>query len=608
MKIGIEIHQRLESKRLFCDCQPSPIGEDEAPQLVIKRRLHPVFSELGEVDEASQAEFAKDRVFEYQAFSNNCLVEIDEEPPKLLNAEALKIALQIALALNAAPVDEIQVMRKMVIDGSNTSGFQRTSIIAVNGHLDSSKGTIGIPLIAIEEESAGIVSASGSTATYRLDRLGIPLVEITTNPDIKDGAHLSEVAEKIGMILRATGKVARGIGTIRQDVNISTEGGARIEIKGAQDLKMLPQYVENEEKRQLELVRVLAELRARKALPVHEKTVDLSDIFKQTKANIISAGFKSNPPAVVLGQKLQNHKGLLGRELQPGRRYGTELSDYAKKAGVKGLIHSDEALSKYTISQEEEAEVRKALQVAPEDAFIIVVAPKEQAKMAISNALLRANLDYVPKETRRANPDGTSSFMRPLPGKARLYPETDVPPIAVTKELLDSLEKGESLDAKRTRLEKMLNKEMAGRIIKSRHLHLFEKLVKEGTEPMLVATTLEETIVSLRRDEVEFADLEKTLTELFAEYKNGSFVKAAIPDILKGMAKGARVEAVLKVMRLGKLTGKALEELVAQNDYDLKQVMQKARLQVDPQEVAQIIKRKKPAGHGHAKNESNDII
>jgi len=609
MKIGIEIHQRLESKKLFCDCRPPPAGnEDVAPRLVIKRRLHPVFSELGEVDEASQAEFAKDRVFEYQAFNDNCLVEIDEEPPKLLNMEALRIALQIALALNAAPVDEIHVMRKMVIDGSNTSGFQRTSIIAVNGHLDSSKGTIGIPLIAIEEESAGIVSASGSTATYRLDRLGIPLVEITTDPDIKDAAHLSEVAEKIGMILRATGKVARGLGTIRQDVNISTEGGARIEIKGAQDLKMLPQYVENEEKRQLGLVRILAELRSRKALPVHEEIVDLSDIFKHTKADIISTGLKSDANAVVLCQRLQNHKGLLGRELQPGKRYGTELSDYAKKAGVKGLIHSDEALSKYDIPQEEEAEVRKALQMAPEDAFILVVAPKEQARQALSNALLRANMDYVPKETRRANPDGTSTYMRPLPGKARLYPETDVPPILVTKELLGSIEKGESLDAKKSKLEKMLNKEMAGRILKSRHLHLFERLAKEGTDPMLAATTLEETIVSLRRDGFEFADLEKTLAELFAEYRKGSFVKAAIPEILKGMAKGARVEAVLKVMRLGKLTGKALEDVVAQNGYDMKQVMQKLRLQVDPQEVAEIIKRKKPKGHEQAKGESNDFI
>ncbi|MFN7991438.1 MAG: Glu-tRNA(Gln) amidotransferase GatDE subunit E, partial [Candidatus Micrarchaeia archaeon] len=235
VKIGIEIHQRLEGRKLFCSCG-CDISDEEKPQFSFRRRLHPVFSELGEVDQASQAEFAKGREFEYQAFSsNNCLVETDEEPPSTMNLDALRTALAVALQLNAVPVSEVHVMRKMVIDGSNTSGFQRTSIIAVNGHMDSSKGSIAIPLIALEEESAGILSSADGKAAYRLDRLGIPLIEISTAPDIKDGEHLVEVAQKIGMMLRTGGKVARGLGTIRQDVNISTEGGARVEIKGAQD-------------------------------------------------------------------------------------------------------------------------------------------------------------------------------------------------------------------------------------------------------------------------------------------------------------------------------------------------------------------------------------
>ena len=243
----------------------------------------------------------------------------------------------------------------------------------------------------------------------------------------------------------------------------------------------------------------------------------------------------------------------MGTEIQPGRRYGTELSDYAKSSGVKGIIHSDEKLDKYQISESEENAISKALGMKEDDAFIMVVAPKEQAEKAISYAIHRANISSVPEETRRANPDGTSSYMRPLPGKARLYPETDVPPIPITKELLSKLEKTESLDNKRARLEKMLNKEMAARMLKSRNLHLFEMLIDAGADPMLAATTLEETVVSLRREGIEFVDLEKSLAELFSEYKKGSFVKAAIPDILKGMAKGARIEAVLKVMRLQKL-------------------------------------------------------
>jgi len=590
MKIGIEIHQRLATKKLFCNCPSALAGDDEKPIVTVQRRLHPVLSELGEIDEASQAEFAKDRSFQYQAFSNNCLVELDEEPPKLINHEALKIALQVAAQLNAKPVDEVHVMRKMVIDGSNTSGFQRTAIVAVNGHLDTQKGTIGIPAIALEEESAGIVSQSEGKAVYRLDRLGIPLIEIATDPDIKDGAHLREVAEKLGMILRATGRVARGLGTIRQDVNVSTDGGARVEIKGAQDLKMLPLLVKVEEQRQLELVKLLYEVRKRNGFPVKNHAVDVTDLFKLTKAALISAGIKKG--SSVLAQKLPGHKDLLGKEIQPGRRYGTELSDYAKKAGVKGIIHSDEKLIKYGISPAEEEQLRAAVGAKLNDAFMLVVAPKVQAKKAISFAVERANMDYVPEETRRAKPDGTSSFMRPLPGRARLYPETDAPPSPVTKELLSSVAKTESLDEKKGRLDKMLNKEMSGRMLRSRNLHLFEKLVKQGADPMLAATTLEDTVVSLRREGVEFRDLEKTLTELFAEYRKGSFVKAAIPEVLKGMAKGARAEAVLKVYRLQKITGPQLKRIAEENGYDMKKIMQKHRLQVDPAEVAKLLKKK----------------
>jgi len=589
LKIGLEIHQRLDSAKLFCNC-PSAFSE-HAPDFIINRKLHPVFSELGETDAASKAEFLKNRIFEYQVFhSNNCLVETDEEPPGLLNTEALKIALNISSHLNAVPVDEVHIMRKMVLDGSNTSGFQRTSIIALNGSIESSKGKVRIPLISLEEESSGIISSSESKVTYRLDRLGIPLVEICTAPDIKDGAHLREVAEKIGMVLRATGHVARGLGTIRQDVNISTEGGARVEIKGAQDLKLFETYVDIESKRQLALIKLLNELRHRKALPVKKHQKDLTNLFANTNAKFIKSGIDSG--SIVLGQKLPNHKSILGTILQPGKRYGTELSDYAKLAGVKGIMHSDEDLSKYSISETEQKAINTALDISSNDAFVLVVAPNIQAENAMSYVLSRANMNYVPEETRRPNPDGTTSFMRPLPGRARLYPETDVPPIPLTKELLSSIEKTESLEDKTSKLEKLLNKEMAAKMLKSRHLKLFETLVDLGIDPMLVATTIENTVVSLRRDGIEFSNLEKTLVDLFTEYKNGTFVKAAIPDIMKFMAKGARVDAVLKVYRLQKLSGKDLEKLLVEQDYNMQAVMTRYRLQVDPQEVAVMIKKK----------------
>ncbi|MBN1169696.1 Glu-tRNA(Gln) amidotransferase subunit GatE [Candidatus Micrarchaeota archaeon] len=588
MKLGLEIHQRLQSKKLFCE-DGCDFAEGE-PDIIIQRRLHPVLSELGETDDASKAEFSKNKIFEYQAFKkHNCLVELDEEPPRKMNEEALKIALEIALQLNAIPVDEVQIMRKIVIDGSNTSGFQRTAIIALNGHLETSKGPVKIPTIAIEEESAGIVSSSEDKVVYRLDRLGIPLIEITTDPDIRDPEHLLETAEKIGMVLRATGKVARGLGTIRQDVNISTEGGARVELKGAQNLKILPKYAETEAKRQTELVKIIHELRTINAFPLKSAAVDVTSIFKKTQAAVIEKGISSG--AVVLAAKLPKFRGIPGRQIQPGKRFGTELSQYARMAGVKGIIHGDEDLGKYKISEDEQKQLRKKLELGDQDSFIIVVAPERQALNAINNAITRAGLDFVPKETRKANPDGTSSFLRPLPGKARLYPETDVPVIPITKEFLSSIEQSESLEDKKKNLEKILNKELASKMLKSRHLRLFEKLVEKGADPKLTATTLEETIVSLRREGVEFSSLEMTVENLFDEYSRGTFVKAAIPDILKAMAKGASAESVIKVYRFQKITGEALEKLIEEEGRDLKKIMAKYRLQVDPQELSQLMKR-----------------
>ncbi len=590
MKIGLEIHQRLDTKKLFCECPSLLADKDAEPDAVVRRKLHPVLSELGEIDKASRAEFSRERTFEYQHFSkSSCLVELDEEPPHNLNKEALNIVLGIALRLGARPVDELHMMRKIVIDGSNTAGFQRTAVVALNGVIQSSRGPVGIPLIALEEESAGIVKGKGADPAYRLDRLGIPLIEMSTTPVIKDAAHLREVAEKIGMLLRATGKVARGLGTIRQDVNISTEGGARVEIKGAQDLKTLPQLVENEVNRQTELVKIINELRSAGAYDFKEKAHDVTAIFRKTDSPMIKKGIEAG--ASVIAMRLPLHAGYLGRELQPKRRYGSELSDYAKPAGVKGIIHSDEELSKYKISGTEAAAVGKELGITENDAFVIVVAPESKASDALKRVAERAKMDFVPEETRRANPDTTSAYMRPLPGRARMYPETDVPPIHITDKLLAEAREGmgESLEEKEAKLEKLLNKEMARKMLKSRALRLFEELVKEGADPMLAAVTIEDTVVSLRREGVEFTNLETSLKDLFAEYAKGTFVKAAIPDILKHMTKGARAEAVVKVYRLQRITGKALEELAEKEGYDMGRIMAKLRLQADPKELAGII-------------------
>jgi Glu-tRNA(Gln) amidotransferase subunit E-like FAD-binding protein len=250
-KSGLEIHQQLDTNKLFCNC-PSILRQDVA-DFTIKRKLHAVAGESGEVDIAAKHEAQKNKEFIYEGYDTTCLVELDEIPPYEINQEALKIVLQIAVMLNAKIIPITQIMRKTVIDGSNTSGFQRTVLIAHDGWIITKSGRVGIQSICLEEDAARIVEKKDNYKIFRLDRLGIPLVEIATSPDIKDAEQVKEVALYIGNILRSC-KIKRGIGTIRQDLNLSIRAGDRIEIKGFQDPSMMVQTVNTEIKRQLDLL------------------------------------------------------------------------------------------------------------------------------------------------------------------------------------------------------------------------------------------------------------------------------------------------------------------------------------------------------------------
>ena len=248
VKAGIEIHQQLDTGKLFCRCS-SAMAEQPAGQ--VTRKLRAVAGETGDIYIAAAEATSKGKVYTYKTFKGeSCLVELDDEPPQMMDPTVLGAALEIALLLNCTIPDEVEVMRKTVIDGSNTSGFQRTAVVGLNGHINTSFGKVGIPSVAIEEDACMIISRSKEGDTYALNRLGIPLVEIGTAPDCKSPAQVKELAEKLGLLLRSTGKVKRGLGTIRQDVNVSIPGGDRVEIKGAQDLALIPKLVQTEASRQ----------------------------------------------------------------------------------------------------------------------------------------------------------------------------------------------------------------------------------------------------------------------------------------------------------------------------------------------------------------------
>ena len=243
-KCGLEIHQQLEGKKLFCNCPT--LNSDKEPDVKVERKLKAVVGETGEIDIAAEYEMSKNKRFLYESCSEDtCLVEYDEEPPHQLNKQALETTIKIALLLNAKIVDEIQVMRKTVVDGSNVSGFQRTALVAIDGYIKTEDGAIiKIPVICLEEEAAQKLEESKDFVRYKLDRLGIPLIEIATSADIKSPEHAKEVASHIGMILRSIQGVKRGLGTIRQDVNISIKEGARPEVKGFQELRSIPKIIE----------------------------------------------------------------------------------------------------------------------------------------------------------------------------------------------------------------------------------------------------------------------------------------------------------------------------------------------------------------------------
>ncbi len=528
VKSGLEIHQQLATKKLFCDCD-SKLSDNVIYKF--ERVLRPTQSEMGEIDKAAIEESLKHRKFIYEATDNSCLVEADEEPPHDLNREALDVALTVALMLHAKIVDEIHVMRKIVIDGSNTSGFQRTALIAVDGYIETSFGRVRIPTICLEEEAARKIEEKDDYVVYRLDRLGIPLIEISTAPDMKNGEEVKEVAQKIGYILRTTKKVRRGVGTIRQDINLST-GQGRVEIKGASKLNMIPKWVNMEIERQEMLKEIARILQERRAL-VDEKIYDLTKIFEDTESKIIKKMLKKG--GRVLGIRLFEYAGVLKNDKY---RLGREFADRVRVIGIRGLFHSDE-LPAYGISAEEVEKIRDLMRLGEQDAFVIIAEMEDKAKLGLMKVIERAKIAIkgVPDETRGPRDDGSTYYLRPLPGGARMYPETDIPPIRISKEHLQKLVSSlPPMPEERVKelLSLGINEELAWQLIHEGKDDLFEYLSKNFGYPTVVARAL-----ILGCDEIDYKAIFKAL-------KDGKFAKEAVEEIVERACSGENIDNLIQ--------------------------------------------------------------
>jgi len=542
LKAGLEIHQQLNTaSKLFCS-SPTELRDTKDAAYEFYRYLRPSKSEMGEIDRAAIEEGVGTRRFTYKAYESTCLVENDDEPPLEMNLEALKIAIQIALLLQMQLFEQAHTMRKLVIDGSNTSGFQRTALLAAGGYISLSSGSVRIDTLSIEEEAAQIVDKD----VYSLDRLGIPLVEIGTAPDVTTPKMARELALALGTILRAC-KVKRGIGTIRQDINISIAGGARVEIKGVQTLDLIENLVRLEVTRQLNLLKIRDELQERGAFV--GKPVEVSSIFAYIASNVLRKKH-------VWGLLLHHFAGIVGKEIQPGRRLGSEFADHAKKRGVAGIFHTDE-LPRYGITSRETEALLRFLKAEESDAVVMLADENVKTCVEAIYAVMdraKAATEGVPEETRRALSNGCSEYMRPLPGAARMYPETDVSPIAVPTELTNRIKAHlpERLDdrMRRYRQEFHLNEELAGQIAWSENSQLFEQVMRlwgglDGSPARddvkdaatFVVRTLEGTIAELKRDTVPVDRLtHKSILDVFRLVNSKTVSKEGVPEILRCLA------------------------------------------------------------------------
>jgi glutamyl-tRNA(Gln) amidotransferase subunit E len=402
--------------------------------------------------------------------------------------------------------------------------------------------------LMLEEESAKRVEETDDGVVYSLDRLGVPLVEIGTGPDIRSPEGARQAAERIGMLLRSTGAVKRGLGTIRQDVNVSIADGARVEVKGVQDLQGIEDIVRGEVGRQAELLEIRDELRERDA-SVGDVT-DATDVFADTESGVIRGALDSG--GKVTAVPLFGFDGLVGRELQPDRRLGTELSDHAKRHGAGGIFHTDE-LPAYGVTEAEVEALRDAVGAGEDDAVAIVAADPETADLAIEAAADRAEtaIEGVPEETRGANDDGTTRYLRPLPGAARMYPETDVPPVEPDP---SDVETPELLDEKAERYAEAfgLDAGLAEQVAFGQRFPLFEAAIERGVDPTFAATTLESTTTEIRRDGAPVENLtDDHFLALFDLVEDGDLAKEGVPEVLTTLAEDPDLSAAEAVENAG---------------------------------------------------------
>ena len=544
LKVGLEIHQQLDThKKLFCKCRP--IESDEYTEK-FSRSLRTAKSELGELDPAALFEKAKSKKINYYANSqSSCLVEKDDEPPHELDHDAKKISLLISSMLESKIFSEIHVMRKTVIDGSNTSGFQRTMLVSQGGNLKVNGKNVGVQAVCLEEDAAKLLKDEQNERNYSLDRLGIPLVEIALEPVSTKPSEVKEIALTLGRLLRATRMVKRGIGSIRQDVNISVMNSGVVEVKGVQQLDQLEKIIGYEAKRQHGLILIAEKLKKLSMTISNEDVFDITEVFKDCESKIIQNALKSK--AKIKAIRIRNFSGMFSFEPYSGIRLGKEIGQLVRFFGIGGVFHSDE-LPNYGINDSDVDRVKKHLELADGDGFLIIAGEGSKLDYAIDSIIKRIQdaANGVPAETRAVTQEGETVFLRPRPGASRMYPETDIPSISVIPEEVklarDTADATKSWDESIAEIQQKysLNSQLSEQIFDSVYMELFEKICEnKKNSPNFVASILCSSITNLERKGFDCTLLKpEHIIESFELLASGKIPKESLEIIFENIMSG----------------------------------------------------------------------
>ncbi len=546
LKVGLEIHQQLDTKKkLFCNCKP--IENTEYTEK-FTRKLRAAKSELGKIDPAALFESSKSKTIVYYANQNSsCLVEKDDEPPHDLDVKAKEVALLISSALDSKIFSEIHVMRKTVIDGSNTSGFQRTMLVAQGGQIMVDEKKVGVQSICLEEDAAKLIKDENNQRFFSLDRLGVPLVEIALEPVTGDPAFVRKIALTLGRLLRVTKKVARGIGTIRQDVNVSIDGGGVVEIKGVQQLEQLEKIIEYEAKRQYGMKLISEKINSLGTYNIDKNDVfTISSILQNCNSKIIKKSLENKNEIKAI--RVKKFSGVFGFEPFSGIRLGKEIGELVRFFGIGGVFHSDE-LPNYGIENEDIQKVRKYLELEQYDAFLIIAGKEPTLDFAINSIINRIkNAKNGPlAETRAATPTNETIFLRPRPGASRMYPETDIPTIKVSNNelgnVISMIPKSWEETILQIQNKYKINEQLSEQIFDSEYFELFEKICKnDKASPNFVASVLCSTITNLQRNDFDASLLkDNEIFDTFNLLNDNKISKESIEIIFKQIMSGKAV-------------------------------------------------------------------